>query len=65
MDAMATFDVAELRRLDQAHHLHPFTNHKVMHRDGSHVVRTARDATVVDESDCRHEPLFRGAYPRA
>jgi len=47
---MATFDVAELRRLDQAFHLHPFTNHRAMHRDGSHVVRSANGSTVIDET---------------
>jgi putrescine---pyruvate transaminase len=50
MDGMATFDVAELRRLDRAHHLHPFTNHRAMHRDGSHVVRSAKGSIVVDEN---------------
>ena len=46
---MSTFDLAELRRLDQAHHLHPFTNHRAMHRDGTHVIRAAKDSTVIDE----------------
>ena len=36
-------------RLDQAHHLHPFTDHRAMHRTGTHVVRSAKGSTVVDE----------------
>src|SRR5262249_59577781 len=50
MARMATFDMAELRRLDEAFHLHPFTNHRAMHRDGSHVVRSANGSTVIDET---------------
>ncbi len=46
---MSAFDLAELRRLDQAHHLHPFTNHRAMHRDGTHVIRAAKGCTVIDE----------------
>jgi putrescine aminotransferase len=47
---MGTFDLAELRRLDQATHLHPFTDHRAMHHDGTHVVRSGRGCFVVDES---------------
>jgi putrescine aminotransferase len=46
---MSAFDLPELRRLDQAHHLHPFTNHRAMYRDGTHVIRAGKGATVVDE----------------
>ena len=28
---MSRFDLASLRKLDQAHHLHPFTDHRAMH----------------------------------
>lgn len=47
---MSAFDLAALRRLDQAHHLHPFTDHTAMHREGSHVMRTGSRSTVVDET---------------
>src|SRR5688572_1842395 len=47
---MGTFDLAELRRLDQATHLHPFTDHRAMHRDGTHVVRSGHGCLVVDET---------------
>jgi putrescine aminotransferase len=47
---MGTFDLAELRRLDQATHLHPFTDHRGMHRDGTHVVRSGRGCYVIDET---------------
>jgi putrescine aminotransferase len=46
---MADFDLAELRRLDQAHHLHPFTDHRAMRKTGTHVVRSAKGSTIVDE----------------
>ncbi|HWP64800.1 MAG TPA: aminotransferase [Candidatus Limnocylindria bacterium] len=47
---MPTFDLAELRRLDQATHLHPFTDHRAMHRTGTHVVHAGRGCFVVDET---------------
>src|SRR5262245_58257070 len=47
---MATFDLAELRRLDQATHIHPFTDGRAMHREGTHVVRSAHGCFVVDET---------------
>jgi putrescine aminotransferase len=43
---MAPFDLASLRRLDQAHHLHPFTDHRAMHREGTHIVRSAKGCTL-------------------
>jgi putrescine aminotransferase len=47
---MPPFDLAALRGLDEAHHLHPFTDHRAMHAAGTHLVRTASGSTVVDES---------------
>jgi len=46
---MSAFDIADLRRLDEAHHLHPFTDHAALHRVGTHVIRRARGCTLVDE----------------
>jgi putrescine aminotransferase len=46
---MASFDLDSLRRLDQAHHLHPFTDHRSMHRVGTHIVRSAKGCTLVFE----------------
>src|SRR5678816_3953360 len=46
---MPAFDVAALRRLDRAHHLHPFTDHAAMHLDGTHVIRSAKGCTLIDE----------------
>jgi putrescine aminotransferase len=46
---MENFDLAGLRRLDRAHHLHPFTDHLAMHREGTHVVRAARGSTLIGE----------------
>jgi putrescine aminotransferase len=46
---MASFDLKTLRRLDQAHHLHPFTDHRAMHAAGTHVIRSGKGSTVVDE----------------
>jgi putrescine aminotransferase len=44
------FDLAGLRRLDAAHHLHPFTDHAALHKQGTHVIRSARGCTLVDET---------------
>jgi putrescine aminotransferase len=46
---MPPFDLASLRRLDQAHHLHPFTDHRAMHREGTHIVRSAKGCTLTFE----------------
>jgi putrescine aminotransferase len=46
---MRRLDLGELRRLDREHHLHPFTDHRAMHREGTHVIRSARGSTVVGE----------------
>lgn len=46
---MPPFDLAALRGLDEAYHLHPFTDHRAMHEAGTHLVRSARGSTVVDE----------------
>jgi putrescine---pyruvate transaminase len=46
---MSAFDLAALRRLDEAHHLHPFTDHRSMHKAGTHVIRSAHGSTLVGE----------------
>jgi putrescine aminotransferase len=46
---MAPFDLPSLRRLDQAYHLHPFTDHRAMHREGTHIVRSAKGCTLTFE----------------
>jgi len=45
---MSGSDLATLRQLDRAHHLHPFTDHRGMHARGTHVIREARGSIVVD-----------------
>jgi putrescine aminotransferase len=47
---MAPFDLPALRRLDQAHHLHPFTDHRALHGAGTHVIRSGKGCTLVDET---------------
>jgi putrescine aminotransferase len=46
---MPGLDIAELRRLDRAYHLHPFTHHPQMHAGGTHVIRAGRGSCVIDE----------------
>ncbi len=45
-----SFDLTTLRRLDAAHHLHPFTDHVAMHKQGTHVIRSAKGSTIIDET---------------
>ena len=45
--------LASLRRADAAHHLHPFTDHAEMHRQGTHIIREASGCHVVDETGRR------------
>jgi putrescine aminotransferase len=46
---MGSFDLPALRRLDRAHLLHPFTDHRALHGAGTHVIRSAKGSTLVDE----------------
>jgi putrescine aminotransferase len=46
---MTAFDLSALRRLDEAHHLHPFTDHRALHKAGTHVIRSAHGSTLVGE----------------
>ncbi|MFN8642741.1 MAG: aminotransferase class III-fold pyridoxal phosphate-dependent enzyme [Candidatus Binatia bacterium] len=45
--------IATLRRLDEAHLLHPFTDHVDLHRQGTHVIEEAAGCHVVDETGRR------------
>ncbi len=42
--------LAELRRMDAEHHLHPFTDHADMHRQGTYILRGASGCHVTDET---------------
>lgn len=46
---MEPLSLETLRRIDQAHHLHPFTDHDDLHRQGTRIIRSASGCTVVDE----------------
>ena len=48
---MEPLSLETLRRIDQAHHLHPFTDHADLHRHGTRVIRSASGCTVIDEND--------------
>ena len=48
--AMDSSRLATLRPLDEAHHLHPFTDHTDLHRQGTHVIRQASGCFVTDET---------------
>jgi len=45
--------LATLRRLDAAHHLHPFTDQADLHRQGTHVIQEASGCYVTDETGQR------------
>ena len=45
--------LASLRQLDQAHLLHPFTDHMDLHARGTHVIERASGCFVTDESGRR------------
>jgi putrescine aminotransferase len=47
---MEPLSLETLRRIDAAHHLHPFTDHADLHRQGTRLIRSASRCTVVDES---------------
>lgn len=43
----------ELRQKDRAHHIHPFTNHADLHREGTRWIKEGDGCYLVDESDRR------------
>lgn len=43
----------ELRRKDEAHHIHPFTHHHAMHEKGTHWIREADGCHLIDQDDRR------------
>jgi putrescine aminotransferase len=45
--------LTDLRRIDEAHFLHPFTDHADLHRGGTHVMQSASGCHVVDETGRR------------
>ncbi len=48
---MEPLSLETLRRIDAAHHLHPFTDHTDLHRQGTRLIRSASGCTVIDEND--------------
>jgi putrescine aminotransferase len=46
---MDLLTLQDLRRRDQSYHLHPFTNHEQMHREGTHVIVAGNGCFVEDE----------------
>lgn len=51
--AMDSTRLATLRRLDDAHHLHPFTDHTDLRAHGTHVIQSADGCFVTDETGRR------------
>ena len=39
----------ELRTMDRAHHLHPFTDHATMHPSGTHILKSGVGCTLQGE----------------
>lgn len=54
--------LAELRRIDAAHLLHPFTDHRDLHRSGTHVMHSASGCHVVDETGRRMLDALAGLW---
>lgn len=50
---MNTSSLAHLRAKDQAHHLHPFTDHRAMHTTGTHLIKEGDGCFVIDQHDRR------------
>ena len=53
MRPMDSEHLSDLRRIDAAHFLHPFTDHADLHRGGTHVMQSASGCHVVDETGRR------------
>jgi putrescine aminotransferase len=40
----------QLQQLDRLHHIHPVTNHAVMHKAGTHIITSGEGVWVIDEN---------------
>ncbi len=47
---MEPLSLETLRRIDAAHHIHPFTDHVDLHRQGTRIIRSGAGCRVVDEA---------------
>ena len=59
----ATLDTQALKRLDQAHHLHPFTDFEDYARHGGRIVSRAEHVYIYD-SDGNNCLLYTSPSPR-
>ena len=48
---MEPLSLETLRRIDQAHHLHPFTDHGDLPKQGTRIIRSASGCTLNDDND--------------
>ncbi len=59
---MNTLTLPELRELDRAHHVHPFTDHKQMHGPGTHILVEGDGCHVVDAEGNRYLDGLAGLW---
>ena len=52
---MEPLSLETLRRIDQAHHLHPFTDHGDLHRQGTRIIRSMTSG--MKEGSARGRPM--------
>ena len=57
-----THNTAALRDLDRKHHLHPFTNHRRMHRVGARIITSASGVYVFDSDGVRYLDGMSGLW---
>ena len=59
---MRQYNTAELQALDQKHHIHPFTDHKDMHKKGVRIITGAENIYIYDSDGNKYLDAMSGLW---
>ena len=59
---MRQYDTAELQRLDQKHHIHPFTDHQEMWQKGARIITGAENIYIYDSDGKKYLDGMSGLW---
>jgi len=57
-----SYDTAELRAIDQRHHLHPFTNYNTIQQNGARIIAGAANIYIYDTDDKQYLDAMSGLW---
>ena len=59
---MRTYDTTELCKLDAKHHIHPFTDHKEMYKNGARIITRAENIYIYDSDGNKYLDAMSGLW---